>query len=325
MVTCTSEALSGETLFYSQTGEDAEKASGDGLSFGSLGIPVPSLPGWLTPYHHLVILPLWPLSRHCRAQGLHPSPGPWTHSLPANAAHHQGRPPGSGSWCLRLHHPAAQPDRRPAGYLNTGSDTGPLPSVGKACSSVRLSTNVKALQLLRSVSWCRRPALRTSAQCWVNSGRAVGRTRGRGAGTVAASGSGSWGVGELARAGSPLRLAGRAAKTRSQRSLRHSSASHWQGARNCTRVLLKKTAWSTRPSCGCGALTPWQWDNERPAHSCWLPLLSRLYRRSSQGVSSTWQVVQRPHGPSLCSSVPFFTRLGLLSLWARKKCQKEHL
>ncbi len=208
-------------------------------------------------------------------------------------------------------------------YLNTGSETGPLPSVGKACSSVRLSTNVKALQLLRLVSWCRRPALRTSAQCWVNSGRAVGRTSGRGDGNIAASGSGSWGVGELARAGSPLRWAGRAAKTRSQRSLRHSSASHWQGARNCTRVLLKKTAWSTRPSCGCGAITPWQWDSERAAHSCWLPLLSRLYRRSSQGVSSTWQVVQRPHGPSLCSSVPCFTKLGLLSLWARKNVRKS--
>lgn len=68
VVTCTSEALSGETLFYSQTGKDTEKASGDGLSFSSLGFLVPSLPGWLTPHQHsagdLTILTLWPLSRH---------------------------------------------------------------------------------------------------------------------------------------------------------------------------------------------------------------------------------------------------------------------
>ncbi len=102
MVTCTSEALSRKTLFYSQTGEDAEKASGDRLSFGSLGLPVPSLPGWLTPYHHWVILPLWPLSPSLLHARPPPSPGPWTRSLPANSAHHQGRPPGSGSWCLHL-------------------------------------------------------------------------------------------------------------------------------------------------------------------------------------------------------------------------------
>lgn len=157
-------------------------------------------------------------------------------------------------------------------YRSTGSQTGPLPSVWKACSWVRLSTKVKALQLLRSLSWYRRPTLSTSAQCWVNRGRAFGRTSGREVAKETELESSSWGFGEAAEEGSP----GRATRTHSQRRRRHSRASHWHGARSCNRVLLKKRACSTRPSWGWSAPTLWQWDSDRAVHSCLFPLLSRL-------------------------------------------------
>lgn len=177
-------------------------------------------------------------------------------------------PPSASSRCT-----AKQEARE---YRSTGSHTGPRPSVWKACSWVRLSTKVKALQLLRSLSWYRRPTLSTSAQCWVNRGRAFGRTSGREVGKETALGSSSWGFGEAEDDSSPLRLVGRATRTRSQRSRRHSRASHWQGVRSCNRVLLKKRACSTRPSWGWGAPTLWQWDSDRAVHSCLFPLLSRL-------------------------------------------------
>lgn len=177
-------------------------------------------------------------------------------------------PPSASSRCT-----AKQEARE---YRSTGSHTGPRPSVWNACSWVRLSTKVKALQLLRSLSWYRRPTLSTSVQCWVNRGRALGRTSGREGGKEAALGSSSLGLGETADDGSPWRWVGRATKTRSQRSRRHSRASHWQGARSCNRVLLKKRACSTRPSWGWGAPTFWQWDNDKAVHSCLFPLLSRL-------------------------------------------------